>query len=113
MKEMRNMKNAYPVILSEGKEYIVVTIPDFGINSAGERTEPKRWKARDAIGLMGIDMQDDGEALPKPTEDGCKAGECRGSRDARGCGFRRIPPRKRFARGEEELHHSVVAECRG
>ena len=24
--------------------------------------------ARDAIGLMGIDMQDDGEALPKPTE---------------------------------------------
>ena len=38
--------------------------------------------ARDAIGLMGIDMQDDGEALPKPTDDGRKAGKCRGSRDA-------------------------------
>ena len=35
------MKNAYPVILSEGKEYIVVTIPDFGINTQ-ERTGPKR-----------------------------------------------------------------------
>ena len=34
------MKNAYPVILSEGKEYIVVTIPDFGINTQGkDRTE--------------------------------------------------------------------------
>lgn len=65
---MRNMKNAYPVILSEGKEYIVVTIPDFGINTQGkDRTEAMEM-ARDAIGLMGIDMQDDGETLPKPTE---------------------------------------------
>ena len=62
------MKNAYPVILSEGKEYIVVTIPDFGINTQGkDRTEAMEM-ARDAIGLMGIDMQDDGESLPKPTE---------------------------------------------
>lgn len=52
------MKNAYPVILTHGENYIVVSVPDFNINTQGTDVP-------DAIGLMGIDMQDDGDALPE------------------------------------------------
>ena len=62
------MKNAYPVIMTQGKEFIVVFIPDFNINTQGKNIPDAIEMARDAIGLMGIDMQDDGEALPNPTE---------------------------------------------
>lgn len=59
------MKNAYPVIMTQGKEFIVVFIPDFNINTQGKDVPDAIEMARDAIGLMGIDMQDDGEALPE------------------------------------------------
>ena len=59
------MKNAYPVIMTQGKEFIVVFIPDFNINTQGKDIPDAIEMARDAIGLMGIDMQDDGEALPE------------------------------------------------
>ena len=52
------MKNAYPIVMTQGKEFIVVFIPDFNINTQGKDVP-------DAIGLMGIDMQDNGESLPK------------------------------------------------
>lgn len=58
------MKNAYPIIMTQGKDYIVVYIPDFNINTQGKDVPDAIEMARDAIGLMGIDMQDDGEALP-------------------------------------------------
>lgn len=59
------MKIAYPVIMTPGKEFIVVFVPDFNINTQGKGIPDAMEMARDAIGLMGIDMQDDGEALPK------------------------------------------------
>ncbi len=59
------MKNAYPVIMTQGKEFIVVFVPDFNINTQGKDIPDAIEMARDAIGLMGIDMQDDGEALPE------------------------------------------------
>lgn len=59
------MKEAYPIIMTQGKEFIVVYIPDFDINTQGEDVPDAIEMARDAIGLMGIDMQDDGEALPE------------------------------------------------
>ena len=59
------MKNAYPIVMTQGKEFIVVFIPDFNINTQGKDIPDAMEMARDAIGLMGIDMQDDGEALPK------------------------------------------------
>ena len=59
------MKNAYPVIMTRGKEFIVVFIPDFNINTQGKDVPDAIEMARDAIGLMGIDMQDNGESLPK------------------------------------------------
>ena len=59
------MKNAYPVIMTQGKEFIVVFIPDSNINTQGKDVPDAIEMARDAIGLMGIDMQDNGESLPK------------------------------------------------
>ena len=59
------MKNAYPIIMTQEKEFIVVFIPDFEINTQGEDLTDAIEMARDAIGLMGIDMQDDGKALPE------------------------------------------------
>ena len=61
------MKNAYPIILTQGQKYVVVSIPDFDINTQGEDFADAMEMARDAIGLMGIDMQDDGKELPPPT----------------------------------------------
>jgi predicted RNase H-like HicB family nuclease len=61
------MKTTYPIILSKGKEYIIAYIPDFNINTQGIDEAEAIEMARDAIGLMGIDMEDDGEQLPIPT----------------------------------------------
>lgn len=61
------MKNAYPIILTQGQKFVVVSIPDFDINTQGEDFADAMEMARDAIGLMGIDMQDDGKELPTPT----------------------------------------------
>lgn len=61
------MKGVYPIILTQGKEFIVVYIPDFNINTQGKDIAEAIEMARDAIGLVGIDMEDDGEALPKAT----------------------------------------------
>ncbi len=62
------MKLAYPVILSKGKDHVIVYIPDFNINTQGEDYADALEMARDAIGLMGIDMEDEKEPLPIPSE---------------------------------------------
>ena len=59
------MKNAYPIDMTQGEKFIVVFIPDFNINTQGKDIPDAMEMARDAIGLIGIDMQDDGEALPQ------------------------------------------------
>lgn len=61
------MKKAYPIIITQGKEQLVVFVPDFNINTQGTDVPDAMEMARDAIGIMGIDMQDDGEPLPEPT----------------------------------------------
>lgn len=61
------MKNAYPIVMTQGQNFIVAYIPDFNINTQGETVADTIEMARDAIGLMGIDMQDDGEPLPEPS----------------------------------------------
>ena len=62
------MKCTYPIVITQGKEFVVVFIPDFNINTQGKDVPNAIEMARDAIGLMGIDMQDDGEALPSPSD---------------------------------------------
>ncbi len=61
------MKTVYPILLSKGKEYIVVYVPDFNINTQGVDEADAMEMARDAIGIMGVDMEDENEPLPKPT----------------------------------------------
>ena len=61
------MKKAYPVILSQGEKYVIAYVPDFDINTQGKDVADAIEMARDAIGVVGIDMEDDGESLPEPT----------------------------------------------
>ena len=61
------MKEVYPVIFKKTEEFFVADIPDFQINTQGVDFAEAIMMARDAIGLMGIDMEDDGEALPQPS----------------------------------------------
>lgn len=62
------MKNSYPIVLMPDEVGYVVYIPDFDINTEGDTLTEAMEMARDAIGLMGIDMEDDGKELPTPTE---------------------------------------------
>ncbi len=61
------MKRAYPIIMTQGESHIVVYIPDFTINTQGNDIADAIEMARDAIGIMGIDMEDENEPLPTPT----------------------------------------------
>lgn len=60
------MKEVYPVIITEENDGFYVSIPDFDIATQGVDLADSIAMARDAIGLMGIDMEDDGKSLPKP-----------------------------------------------
>ncbi len=62
------MKNSYPVVLTPCEGGYVVYIPDFNINTEGDTLTEAIEMARDAIGLIGIDMEDDKKALPTPSE---------------------------------------------
>lgn len=63
MKERR----AYPIVISkEDDGFFYVEIPDFDIATQGENVVDAMEMARDAIGLMGIDLMDDGKLIPEP-----------------------------------------------
>ena len=62
------MKAAYPIVMSQGAEYIIVYVPDFDINTQGTDYADAIEMARDAIGLMGIDMEDEKEPIPCPSD---------------------------------------------
>lgn len=62
------MKETYPIVLIPEEEGFTVFIPDFDINTQGKDLTDAITMARDAIGLMGIDMEDDGETIPKPSD---------------------------------------------
>lgn len=64
------MKEAYPIVLTPENRGYTVFIPDFTINTEGDSLADAIEMARDAIGLMGIDMQDDGVCLPTPSNPG-------------------------------------------
>jgi predicted RNase H-like HicB family nuclease len=61
------MKTAYPTVLTQGKTHVIAYAPDFNINAQGADVADAMEMARDAIGLIGIDMQDDDEQLPEPS----------------------------------------------
>ncbi len=62
------MKEAYPILISPAEGGFVVYIPDFNINTEGDTLTEAIEMARDAIGLIGIVMEDDKKALPTPSE---------------------------------------------
>lgn len=59
-------KGAYPVILKKTQDGYYVEIPDFESGTQGATIAESMEMARDAIGLMGIDMEDDGRDIPEP-----------------------------------------------
>ena len=65
--EVITVKKAYPIVMTQGDDYIVVYIPDFKINTEGTDTADAMEMAREAIGIVGIDMEDDNEQLPAPS----------------------------------------------
>jgi len=62
------MKAAYPIILTKGKEFIIVYIPNFNINTQGKDLADAIEMARDAIGVMGIELEDEGLKIPLPLD---------------------------------------------
>ncbi|MBP3278782.1 MAG: type II toxin-antitoxin system HicB family antitoxin [Butyrivibrio sp.] len=60
------MKEAYPIVLRPTDNGYYVIIPDFDTGTQGDTIAEAMEMARDAIGIVGIDMQDDGEPLPTP-----------------------------------------------
>ena len=61
------MKKAYPIVITPEASGVSVYIPDFDANTQGDDIAHGIEMARDAIGLMGIDMEDDKKPLPNPT----------------------------------------------
>lgn len=63
------MLNVYPVIISPAQEGgYTVYVPDFDINTQADTLPDAFAMARDAIGLVGIDMLDDLKPLPKAAD---------------------------------------------
>ena len=61
------MKVVYPILIVEHQKVFLVFVPDFDIYTEGKSVADAIEMARDAIGLKGIDYQDDGKELPKPS----------------------------------------------
>lgn len=62
------MRIAYPVIFTPAAEGGYTTfIPDFEVGTQGDDLADAIKMTRDVLGVMGIDMQDDGDAIPQPS----------------------------------------------
>ena len=61
------MKQPYPSFIAvSGNDYLVY-VPDLDIYTEGHSLTDAIEMARDAIGLKGIDLQDDGKDIPDPS----------------------------------------------
>jgi len=72
------MKTAYPVIFTKLADGFAAHAPDFPLDTQGDTLAGAIEMARDAIGIIGIDMEDDKKPLPKPSDPKnvtCEAGE--------------------------------------
>ena len=61
------MKIVYPVIITRIPEGYAVHCPDIVFDTFGKDLPTAISMARDALGLMGIDMEDEGKQFPVPT----------------------------------------------
>ena len=62
------MKAAFPVIFTKLEDGYMAYVPDFHINTQGDSLAEAIEMARDAIGLIGIDREDENQPLPAPSE---------------------------------------------
>lgn len=68
------MKQVYPVFIAEYQKNYLVYVPDMDIYTEGKTMADAIEMARDAIGLKGIDYEDDAKILPSPsTQEGAIA----------------------------------------
>ena len=61
------MKQVYPTFIAEYEGIFLVYVPDMDIYTEGTSFADAIEMARDAIGLKGIDLEDDGIELPFPS----------------------------------------------
>ena len=59
-------KGAYPIILKQIDGGYYVEIPDFDAGTQGKDIPEAMEMARDVIGLLGIDLEDEKKELPEP-----------------------------------------------
>ena len=62
------MTTVYPVILTKDKDDILIEVPDLEILTEANNIQEAIVMARDAIGLTGISMQDNGDSVPEPSD---------------------------------------------
>ena len=62
------MKKVYPVVFTKLNDGYAVYVPDMDIDTQGDNFVEAIEMARDAIGIMGIDMEDDKNELPTPSK---------------------------------------------
>lgn len=62
------MKTVFPVIFTKLDNGYMAYVPDMEINTQGDTFAEAIEMARDAIGIMGIDMEDDKKNIPKPSD---------------------------------------------
>lgn len=61
------MKKVYPIVMEQGKEFVVVEIPDFGTGTQGKDIANAMEMARDAIVILGLEIEDQSKVLPEAT----------------------------------------------
>ena len=61
------MKRAYPVILTPEEGTILAYFPDFDTGTEGTDLADAIDMSADAIGLLGITLEDEGKPIPEPT----------------------------------------------
>ncbi len=67
MNKTNTTKNAYPAFIKKHNEDYLIFVPDMNIYTEGNNLTNAIEMARDAIGLKGITMEDDGLVLPEPS----------------------------------------------
>ncbi|MCQ2609706.1 MAG: type II toxin-antitoxin system HicB family antitoxin [Lachnospiraceae bacterium] len=62
------MKCVYSVFFTKTKKNVLVEVPDLEILTEGKNMADAIYMARDAIGVTGIALEDDGQKIPKPSD---------------------------------------------
>lgn len=61
------MKAVFPVVFTKVDDGYMAFVPDMDINTQGDNLAEAIEMARDAIGIMGIDMEDEKKPIPTPS----------------------------------------------